>query len=178
MVSGGGALIEIEGATSYTDRAFRSWPTPATSPALSSRAFAKKSDRADEGPSIRTERAANEPAAEGAVYLLLTHYPTTGGLPPQAKGAKRMPLAAPPHSSHQYCRSSRDSRAFSLQLCTGKSSDVRLFLRKSCDGIGYFVYTRSKNTLSHGIAHRHATRNGARRSRTEVMLQYQGQCPS
>ncbi len=78
MVSGGGALIEIEGATSYTDRAFRSWPTPATSPALSSRAFAKKSDRADEGPSIRTERAANEPAAEGAVYLLLTHYPTTG----------------------------------------------------------------------------------------------------
>jgi hypothetical protein len=39
------------------------------------------------------------------------------------------------------------TRAFSLLLCTGKCSEVRLFLRKSRDGIGCVVYTRSENAV-------------------------------
>jgi hypothetical protein len=38
-------------------------------------------------------------------------------------------------------------RAFSLLLCTGKCSEVRLFLRKSRAEAGCPVYTRSENAL-------------------------------
>ena len=37
--------------------------------------------------------------------------------------------------------------AFSLLLCIGECSEVRLFLRKSRAGIGCFVYTRSENAV-------------------------------
>src|SRR5271168_1832874 len=38
-------------------------------------------------------------------------------------------------------------RAFSLLLCTGKSGEVRLFLRKSRDGSGCSVNTRSETAV-------------------------------
>jgi hypothetical protein len=36
----------------------------------------------------------------------------------------------------------------SLLLCAGERSEVRLFLRKSRDGIGHSVYTESENALA------------------------------
>ena len=39
------------------------------------------------------------------------------------------------------------SRAFSLLLCSGERREVRLFLRKSRDGIGHSVSTKRENAL-------------------------------
>jgi hypothetical protein len=52
--------------------------------------------------------------------------------------------------SHQFCGNMGGlaARAFSLLLRTGKSSEVRLFSRKSRVEIGCPVYTRSENAIA------------------------------